>query len=171
MDGTISQLTLAQDEGRTMTTRMTAARSLFHWHMPARFRGRARLRARVAELERWRQAQEEAWSAFEDGKRAIAASHGPRPGKGPGQQLATVPGTLTVITDAAMVPGDEPLPVPAAMWFWLRVHVLYWRDGWPIISTRERRNNEVARALCTAAQFSELTGHRWAPGPAGGDLA
>lgn len=132
-------------------------------HLP----GRARLRARVAELERWREAQEEAWSAFADGKRAIAAFRGPRPGKGPGRQLAAVPGTLTV-----MVPGDDkPLSPPAAMWSWLRVHVLYWRDGWPIISTRERRNNEVARALRTAAQFSELTGHLRAAGPAGGDLA
>lgn len=139
----------------------------FQWNIPCSSGSRRSLRARVTELERWRRAQDEVWSAFEDGKRAIAASRGPRPGIGRGLQLAAVPGTVTV-----MVPGgDEPLSPPAAMWFWLRVHVLYWRDGWPIISTRERRNNEVTRALCTAAQFGELVGRVPEGGPAGDEPA
>lgn len=41
-----------------------------------------------------------------------------------------------------------------AAWLWLRVHVIYWRDGWPVVTTRRAINGEVGYATpCTAAPF------------------
>ena len=49
--------------------------------------------------------------------------------------------------------------------YWLRVHVLYWRDGWPVITTRARINDEVAFAVrdTGARMLATQQGVPWPP--------
>jgi P2-related tail formation protein len=48
-------------------------------------------------------------------------------------------------------------------WLWLRVHVIYWRDNWPIITSRARINDEVAFAVRDTSRRVQdtLAGRPW----------
>lgn len=116
-----------------MSARSEATRSFLRWHLPIRYgtavqlidQATAPLLGRITVLE---------------------AARKPAPRRARPALVPAVPFTP---------PEAEPRWAAAAAWLWLRIHVLWWRDTWPVVTTRERRNNEVARALQASGEWRD----------------